>query len=375
VRSVRRSCAAWAACGVVTSVSLGAAAQYPTAQPPYGQPTAQPPYGQPTAQPPYGQPTAQPPYGQPPQYGQPAAPYGYGTPYPPPQGYGAQTSSRRTAYEMVALYSVAAAYGVGLGVWVGAELEIEDPATFLIFPAILGVAAPVGVYAADTPFDRGVPSAIAAGAVIGAGEGIGIASLQFVSADEDDAWGFRGLSRATALGATLGAAGGAVLGYLQEPSPRLSLFATSGVAWGASIGAMFGYGASEKDVGYGRANDSAALGGFIGYNAGLVATAALSTLYVPSYTSLGWMWAGGAAGFAISLPVFLVYAGEGGPPAKRALLFSGTATTLGIAAGALFTLRSSDVGSTGETKFAQVTSVAPLPIPGGMGLSVSGELF
>ena len=358
--SVRRASAVLGVSAVMAAVTLRASAQYPTAQPPYAQPTAQPPYAQPTAQPPYAQP----------------APYGYGTPYPATPGYGyAPTSSRRTAYEMGALYGVSVMYGVGLGIWVGAELGIDDPATFLIFPAVLGVAAPAGVYAMDTPFRRGVPSAIAAGALIGAGEGIGIASLQFVSAEEDDAWGFRGLSRATALGATLGAAGGAVLGYLQEPSPRLSLFATSGVAWGAAIGSMFGYGASEKDVGYGRANDSAALGGLIGYNAGLVATAALSTLYVPSYTSLGWMWAGGAAGFALSLPVFLVYAGEGGPPAKRALLFSGTATTLGIAAGALFTLRTSDVGSAPGSHFARVTSVAPLPLPGGMGLAVGGELF
>jgi hypothetical protein len=275
---------------------------------------------------------------------------------------------------MGALYGTAVVYGAGLGVWVGAELGIEDPATFLIFPAVLGVAAPAGVYALDRPFDRGVPSAIAAGAIIGAGEGIGIASYQFVTAESDDAWGFRGLSRATAIGATLGAAGGAVLGYLQEPSPRLSLFATSGVAWGAAIGSMFGYGASEQGIGYGRANDSAALGGLIGYNAGLVVTAGLSTLYVPSYTSLAWMWAGGAAGFALSLPVYLVYAGEGGPPAKRALLFSGTTTLLGIGAGALFTFRTSDASGPSETRMARVTGIAPLALPGGMGLSLIGDL-
>jgi hypothetical protein len=262
-----------------------------------------------------------------------------------------------------------------MGVWVGAEIGIEDPATFLIFPAVLGVAAPLAVYAADRPLRRGVPSAIAAGAIIGAGEGIGIASLQFVTADEDSAWGFRGLSRATALGATLGAAGGAVLGYLQEPSPRLSLFTTSGAAWGAAIGSMYGYGASEAGSGYARANDSAALGGFIGYNVGLVASAALSMLYVPSYTSLGWMWGGGAAGFALSLPVFLIYAGEDGPPAKRALIFSGTATLLGIGAGALFTLRTSDVGSTDRVEpGVRITGLSPLALPGGVGMALTGEL-
>jgi hypothetical protein len=262
-----------------------------------------------------------------------------------------------------------------MGVWAGAELGIEDPATFLILPAVLGVAAPFGVYAADRPLRRGVPSAIAAGALIGAGEGIGIASLQFVTADEDSAWGFRGLTRATAIGATVGAAGGAVLGYLQEPSPRLSLFAMSGASWGAAIGAMYGYGASEAGVGYSRANDSAALGGFIGYNVGVVATAALSTLYVPSYTSLGWMWAGGAAGFAISLPVFLIYAGDEGPPAKRALIFSGTTTLLGIGAGALFTLRTSDVGSNAPSyDGVRITGLSPWTVPGGVGMALSGEM-
>jgi hypothetical protein len=137
---------------------------------------------------------------------------------------------------------------------------------------------------------------------------------------------------------------------------------------------MFGYGASEQGIGYGRANDSASLGGLIGYNAGLVVTAGLSTLYVPSYTSLAWMWAGGAAGFALSLPVYLVYAGEGGPPAKRALLFSGTTTLLGIGAGALFTFRTSDASGPSETRMARLTGIAPMPLPGGMGLSLVGDL-
>jgi hypothetical protein len=48
------------------------------------------------------------------------------------------------------------------------------------------------------------------------------------------------------------------------------------------------------------------------------------------------MWAGAGIGVAASLPVFLFYAGDDGPPAKRGFLFMGTATTLGIAAGAIF---------------------------------------
>ncbi len=114
-------------------------------------------------------------------------------------------SNQRNGGEISVLYGTAAAYGVGMGVWFGAEAGIKDPGLFLIAPAILGAAAPVGVYLLDNPaMPRGLPAAIASGMVIGAGEGIGLASYQFVSRSSADAWGFRGLSRATAIGATLG---------------------------------------------------------------------------------------------------------------------------------------------------------------------------
>lgn len=318
----------------------------------------------------------------PPGYGAPAAPPG---PAPAPYGYQggyaapyvASSPARRSGTEIGLLYATAVAYGVGLGVWLDAEIGVEDPAVFMIAPAVLGVAAPAGVYVLDTPpLRRGFAAAITAGAVIGAGEGIGLSSLQFVTSKKEDAWGFRGLARSTAIGATLGAAGGAVLGALQTPSPRSSVLMTSGVTWGSAIGAMFGYGASQAGVGYGLANDKAAIGGVIGYNVGLVATGALSAVYIPTTTSLQWMWAGAGIGFTASLPVYLFYAGKDGPPAKRGLLFSGTATTLGIAAGALFTAgsREDSAESSGRPKLARVTTIGPLAMPGTLGVSVAGEL-
>jgi hypothetical protein len=304
------------------------------------------------------------------QYGYPAG-YGYSAPY------ASSSSARRSGVEIGLLYATAVVYGVGLGVWLDAEIGVEDPGIFLIAPAVLGVAAPAGVYVLDTPaMRRGLAGAIAAGAVVGAGEGIGISSFQFVTANKEDAWGFRGLARATAIGATLGAAGGAVLGTVQTPSPRSSVLITSGVTWGSAIGAMFGYGGSTAGVGYGSANDKAALGGLIGYNVGLVATGALSTVYIPTTSTLEWMWAGAGIGFAASLPVYLFYAGKDQPPAKRGLIFSGTATTLGIAAGAIFTAGSREEARRESERpaLARVTAVGPLTAPGAMGLSVAGEL-
>ena len=325
--------------------------QFPQQQPP---PQQYPPQQYPQQQ--YPQ---QPGYGQPPPY------------YPPPPAQ----NDERSDFEIGTLYATSVGYGVGIGSWISLEAGIDDPGVFLIPPAILGIAAPVGVYYLDEPMERGMPSAIAVGMLIGAGEGIGIAGHQFVTADEEDEWGFIGLARATAIGSTVGGVGGFLLGYYQEPSPKSSAFVASGVLWGTVAGSMFGYGASESGVGYERANDSASLGGLIGFNVGLVATGALSMVYYPTYGELGWMWAGGGIGAAASLPVFLFYAKEDGPPAKRGFLFMGTATLLGIGAGALFGQGAGDdVGLNNGIFNARIDYVSPTQIgDDGAGIVAGGS--
>ncbi len=370
-----------AAASVLAAMCVATVASAQAAPPGYGQPA--PGYGQPA--PGYGQPA--PGYGQPAQgYGQPAQ----GVPVPPNFGYRMPVapptrSQKRTSLEIGSLYGVSAAYGVGIGIWFDAEVGISDPGVALITPAILGVGAPVGAYFLDEPeMPRGMPASIAAGLALGAGEGVGIASYQFVTAKKADAWGFRGLSRATALGATLGGIGGYALGYFQSPEPESSVLATSSAMWGTAIGAMFGYGASRSGVGYGLANDSAGLGGLIGYNMGLVGAAAVSLAYVPSWYQLGWMWAGAGIGAAVSLPVYLFYAGKGGPPAKRGLLFTATATTLGLGAAAVFTsgavgdyqvAGAEDQDTSGAPAFARLTTITPMALPGGAGVQLGGLLY
>jgi len=294
----------------------------------------------------------------------------------PQQQFVQQPSRTRTPLELGALYGVSAAYGVGIGVWLSTEADLEDPALFLIAPAVLGVAGPVGVYLFDrTDPKRGVPAAIATGALIGAGEGLGVWSYQHVSATKANEWGFRGLARAEAIGSTLGAAGGAALGYLQQPSPKSSLLMSSAVLWGTAVGSMFGYGATAANQGYGRSNDGASLGGLIGFNVGLGAAAGLSAVYIPTYKSLAAMWLGAGVGFVASLPVYLAYAGDGGPPAKRGLIFSGVATTLGIGAGALLTLNSEDSASADPApRFARIHGFSPFAVEKGAGVAVVGEL-
>ena len=87
------------------------------------------------------------------------------------------------------------------------------------------------------------------------------------------------------------------------------------------------------------------------------------------------MWLGAGIGFAASLPVFLFYTKDGGPPAKRGLIFSGVATTLGIGAGALLTFDSEDSASSeSEPHFAKLYGFSPFAVERGAGLLLSGEL-
>ena len=303
---------------------------------------------------------------------------------PPP--YSVPFTSKRDASdgEVGALYGVSAGYGIGLGIWLDAEFKIEDPGLRLLPPAILGVAAPVSVFFLDRPrMPRGMPAAIAAGMAIGAGEGVGLASYQFVRSKAEDEWGFRGFARSVFIGSTAGAVLGYVAAVSLEPSPKTSLLMGSGVGFGTVVGSLLGYGASSAGSEFGAANDAASLGGLVGYNVGLVGAAALSTVWVPTYESLSWMWIGFGAGLAVSSPVYLFYAG-GDHEWRRGMIVQGTVATLGLAAGAIFTIDSRDVGRRDSSRDAvaktspraiEVTGGGLLPVPGGMGLQISGTLF
>jgi hypothetical protein len=305
--------------------------------------------------------------------------YGQGYTTPPVMAPPASRSNESSELEIGTLYGVAAAYGVGMGIWIDAETGLDDPGLQFVPPIVLGVAAPVGVFFLDDPpMPRGMPAAIASGMVIGAGEGLGIWSYQFTTATQDDAWGFRGLSRAMTLGGAVGGGAGYAMAYFQEPSPKSSVLMGSAVIWGSVVGSMIGYGSTEAGLEYGQANEGAALGGLVGYNVGLGAAAGLSAVYVPAWESIGWMWIGGGIGAAAGLPIYLAYAGSD-KPAKRGLIFQGLTTTLGIAAGGIFSSRLSDAYAENTIdqgpKLAEITGFGLMPVEGGAGLQIMGSLF
>ncbi len=390
---------------LVTAAASGSFAQYPP-QPQYGQP--QPQYGQPQ-------------YGQP-QYGQPQQGYGQQQPY---NGYGyvAPTGPKKsTALEIATLYATATVWGIGTGIWIDAEVGTHDPGISLIAPVILGAAAPAAVFFADRPPMReGLPSAIALGLMVGAGEGLGIAGYQAVTSTDDHcefvakpsfgtgkitnctvgtSWGFKGLARAEFIGSTLGGLGGFAYGYFLRPSPKNNVLIGSAAVWGTIIGSEFGWGGSKlkeefqvpafgskvftRKTTWAQTNDYAALGGLIGFNAAFLGAAGLSLAWRPSWQQLEWMWGGFAIGEVASLLVYPFYAAGDSDP-RRGLIFQGVAGTIGLVAGA-FIGRPDTPGSIAREqkreheeedrqrhgRYARIIGGGLMPVPGGAGVSVSG---
>jgi len=121
------------------------------------------------------------------------------------------------------------------------------------------------------------------------------------------------------------------------------------------------------------------VGGLIGFNVALGGAVALSTVWVPSWNQIGWMWGGLALGTAASLPVYIFYAGSD-HDARGGLIFQGVAGLLGVAGGALIGKPDSP-GALVENeepdrpRFARVLGGGLSPLRNGVGAHVYGELW
>jgi hypothetical protein len=382
-------------CAAFTFVGAPAAFAQVQPQPGYGQPNygqpnygqsgyGQPGYGQPGyGQPGYGQPGyGQPGYGQPgygqPGYGQP----GYGQPGYGQPGYGQPPKKQKSSsLEIGYLYGTSIAWGVGTGVWIDFEAEIEEPGFAVIPPLLLGVAAPVGVFIADYAMDkmpRGLPAAIATGILLGSELGFGISATQYALANSSSSeWGFTAFMRAEFITSTAGGVLGGVAYGLLEPSPKTSMLVLSSSIWGAAAGAQFGGGASNGDVR--QSDDAVTVGGLIGYGVGTLGSAGASIGWVPSWNQLGWMWGGFAIGEAAVAPVYLFYIGSDNDP-RRVLIAQGIAGLLGVGAG-IFIGTPDKKGAIVEDetaprpRFAEVLGGGITPVPGGATVNAVGYLW
>ncbi len=304
---------------------------YPQQQQPY--PPQQQPY--PPQQQPY--PPQQQPY--PPPLQQPYAPP-YPPPYVPPLGTAPITNRYRSPGEMAFLYGVGIAYGLGSGVWIDAIGKIDDPGIAFIPPVALGAVVPIGLYFWDqsAKFDRGVPSSIGTGAILGGLEGMAISGLQWQLTGNGgpSSWGFPTWTTLTFLTATAGGIGGYAFGEWFQPDPRSLGFIASGAGWGAITGVLFGSGVVGGDW-----KDGAAVWGFLGYNAGILATGALSTVYVPSWETIKYMWAGEVLGTLATTPVYLFYIGSSADP-RHGMIANAVGGLAGIGLAAALTANMTD---------------------------------
>ncbi len=331
---------------------------YPQGQPqPYPQGQPYPPQGQPY--PPQGQPY--PPQGQPyPPQGQPYPPQGQPAPAPAPDG-------KRSGGELTFLYVTSAAYGVGTGIWVDSLGKVTDPGLAFIAPLAFGVAMPVGVYFLDdnVTLHRGVPASISTGLLLGALEGMSISGMQWQftggGSGSDAQWKFHTWTTLTWIMSTGGGIGGYAFGEWLRPDPRSLSFIASGAGWGAASGIMFGAGAVGGDW-----KDGAAVWGFVGMNAGILATGALSTVYTPSYNAQKWMWIGYAAGTAAGLLVYPFYLASDASP-RHGLIANALGGLAGVGLAAVFAGGMSDDEATAKKAFNMPFQLGAAPAPGGGG--------
>ncbi len=338
--------------------------------PPQGQPY--PPQGQPYP-PPQGQPYP-PPQGQPyPPQGQPYPPQGQ--PYPRPQPVpppAPAADAKRSGSELTFLYLTSAAYGVGTGIWIDSLGKVTDPGLAFIAPLAFGVAMPVGVYFLDdnVTLHRGVPASISTGLLLGALEGMSISGMQwqFTGGENgnDSQWKFHTWTTLTWIMSTGGGIGGYAFGEWLRPDPRSLSFIASGAGWGAASGVMFGAGAVGGDW-----KDGAAIWGFVGMNAGIVGTGALSMVYTPSYNAQKWMWIGYAAGTAAGCIVYPFYLASDANP-RHGLIANALGGLAGVGLAAVFAGQMSDDEPTAKKAFNAPFQLGAAPTPGGASITAMG---
>jgi hypothetical protein len=183
-------------------------------------------------------------------------------------------------------------------------------------------------------------------------------------------WTFKGHSTLALLTATAGGVGGYFFGDYYRPDPRSLSFIASGAGMGAVSGMAFGVGATPRrdDASRAQWTDYAAVGGFVGFNTGMLATGALTIAGVtPSYQTQKYMWAGFGAGAAVSSVVYIFYLFGDRPPVWHGLIANGLGAIAGAALGGIMSADLKDDAVTGKT-FKAPFYFGAGPVPGGGGM-------
>jgi hypothetical protein len=155
----------------------------------------------------------------------------------------------------------------------------------------------------------------------------------------------------------MGGIGGFLFGEWIQPDPRSLALIASASGWGAMTGVLFGSGVVSGNSDW---TDGAAVWGFAGYNLGILAAGVASTVYVPSYETLKYMWAGETLGILATTPIYVFYVNGG--EVRHGLIANAVGGLAGLTIATLLTYGMSD--APGTAAFTPPFQLAVSPAPG-----------
>lgn len=222
---------------------------------------------------------------------------------PPPMPAPSKGPRMRTGDELVVLLGTAPAYGVATGFFLDSLLIRRRNSPTSGVPLLaLGITGFAGLSIAMLEyagkFRYGVPQSISTGIVMGAAEGISIATFAVTSKNGNSDYGYRTFTSLTWGFATAGGIAGGILGSTMTTSPgRSAWVGTTGLVTGLLAGGIAGA-ATPKDVQlqFHNFGITSAIGGAVGLGVGF-ATAGLigPSMARVRYVDLAW-FSGGAIG-------------------------------------------------------------------------------
>jgi hypothetical protein len=277
---------------------------------------------------------------------------------------------KRTSDEIVSLYTNAALYGIGTGIWIAVAADAQTTAAEVLPSLVLGGAAIGGVAALDSGrgLRYGVAQSIVSGMYVGLEEGI--AWTLWKASDPNGT--LSGPAAATILWGTTtgGLLAGGLLATAIPTTPGRAAFVGSTSLWGGVLAGLTTGAISSDSTGR-----TAMLASAVGVNAGVFTGLLTAGAFSPSIAHARFLDLGGIGGMLVGGGIYLAAANQN----INGQALAGTAA-LGTAAG-LFTAwlatrsMARDEGATQAPKPAKVVwNPTVMPAKSGGMLGVVGQM-
>ncbi|MCA9541401.1 MAG: hypothetical protein KC620_21025, partial [Myxococcales bacterium] len=208
----------------------------------------------------------------------------------------ARTLRQRTTSEIAGLYVDGLVYGLGTGGWLATLADADSAAGYILPALLFAGTATAGIAIADVKADAfgyGVPRTISAGLRVGLMEGVAWTLWHEAAAADGDGWSRETVTTVIWLGPTVGGAIGAVVGHRFSPTPGAAAMVESGALWSALFAGM-GVAALVADDD--QADDAFMLAAALALNVGAAGGAVLAGVTEPSAARVRFLDLGALAG-------------------------------------------------------------------------------